>query len=99
MSAATSTHPAPAPASVAPGGRSPAPVDATCLGPDEAFPTELAELDLEVVQVLHSRICCQLEGEYRTVEGPHPVTLDRCEELREELDTRRYVMHDPATGQ
>lgn len=98
MSDTTSIHPTPAPAPIAPVRRPPAPVDGTCLSPDEACPTRLAELGLEQVQVLHSRICCQLETEYRTLQGPHPVTLDRCQELREELDSRRHGLTLPTTG-
>ena len=35
---------------------------ATRLGPDDPFPEELLELPLEQLQILHSRICRQLEG-------------------------------------
>lgn len=63
-----------------------------CLGPDEPFPGALAELPLTQVQVLHSRICCQLDEDYRTdPSGPHPVTLDRHHELVEELAIRTRV--------
>lgn len=64
----------------------------TCLGPDEPFPDALAELPPAQVQVLHSRICCQLEEDHRTdPSGPHPVSLDRHHELVEELATRTRV--------
>lgn len=60
------------------------------LAPADPFPTGLAELELMVLQVLHSRICCQLEHEYlTTAEGPHPVTLDRRNDLVAELSTRQ----------
>lgn len=97
MSEATSTRPAPAPAAAA--QPSPAAAHEIYLSPGQAFPTELAALELWRVQALHSRVCCQLEAEYRTVEGPHPVTLDRCMELREELKTRRHAPPRPAEGQ
>lgn len=61
----------------------------TCLGPDQEFPADLAVLGLVELQVLHSRICHQLDREYLTgPDGPHPVTLDRCRELRAQLDAR-----------
>lgn len=61
----------------------------TSLGPQCAFPAELAELSLTELQVLHSRIVCQLEHEYLTEpDGPHPVTQDRHEELVAELESR-----------
>jgi hypothetical protein len=80
--------PVPATAPAAP----PAPVAARGirLAPAEAFPTALAELEQTDLQVLHSRICCQLEHEYLTTPaGPHPVTLDRRNDLVAELSTRQ----------
>ena len=66
-----------------------APRDMTSLGPDQEFPADLAGLSLVELQVLHSRICHQLDHEYLTgPDGPHPVTLDRCRELRAQLDAR-----------
>lgn len=58
--------------------------------PADPLPTGLAELELMVLQVLHSRIWCQLEHEYlTTADGPHPVTLDRRNDLVAELSTRQ----------
>lgn len=69
----------------------------TRLSPAEPFPASLAELDLVGVQVLHSRICCQLDHEYLTdPAGPHPVTLDRRQELVAELGTRAELSSAPA---
>ena len=62
----------------------------TCLGPDCDFPAELSALSLVELQVLHSRVVCQLEHEYLVnTDGPHPVTQDRHEELGAELAARR----------
>ncbi|MFI7496085.1 hypothetical protein ACH9D2_15385 [Kocuria sp. M4R2S49] len=62
----------------------------TCLGPDCDFPGELSALSLVELQVLHSRVVCQLEHEYLVnADGPHPVTQDRHEELVAELEARR----------
>lgn len=68
----------------------------TRLTPSEDFPTELAELELAEVQVLHSRVCRELEHEYLADPGgAHPVTLDRLEELESELTTREDYEADP----
>ena len=62
---------------------------ATRLGPDDPFPEELLELPLEQLQILHSRICRQLEGEYLTdPPGAHPITQDRLHELQIEFTSR-----------
>ncbi|GAA1757863.1 hypothetical protein [Kocuria aegyptia] len=62
----------------------------TCLGPDAEFPAELSALSLVELQVLHSRVVCQLEHEYLVnPDGPHPVTQDRHEELSAELEARQ----------
>ena len=62
---------------------------ATRLGPDDPFPDELLELPLEQLQILHSRICRQLEREYLTEpEGAHPITQDRLHELQIEFASR-----------
>lgn len=61
----------------------------SCLGPDETFPAALAALSMGELQVLHSRICRQLDREYLTgPEGPHPCTTDRLQEVVHELDAR-----------
>lgn len=67
----------------------------TFLTPGDQFPSELADLDLMTVLALHGRVCRQLEREYLTnPEGADPATLDRVEELTEELDERqKYVTH------
>ena len=57
--------------------------------PDDPFPEELLELPLEQLQILHSRICRQLEGEYLTdPQGAHPITQDRLHELQIEFTSR-----------
>ncbi|MFF0990508.1 hypothetical protein [Kocuria nitroreducens] len=62
----------------------------TCLTPDCDFPGDLSALPLVELQVLHSRIVCQLEHEYLVnADGPHPVTQDRHEELVAALEARR----------
>lgn len=61
----------------------------TCLDPAARFPSDLAALSLAELQVLHSRICRQLDREYVfDPAGPHPLTLDRHLELGIELDRR-----------
>lgn len=61
----------------------------TCLGPQCDFPADLSVLSLVELQVLHSRVVCQLEREYLVnADGPHPVTQDRHEELVAELESR-----------
>lgn len=72
-------------------------VPGTFLAPTDPFPSVLAELDLTELQVLHSRVCRQLEQEYLAApDGPHPVTQDRCQELVAELDTRQGILAPPA---
>jgi hypothetical protein len=59
------------------------------LGPDEAFPAELGGLSMGELQVLHSRICRQLDRDYLTGPGgPHPCTTDRLQDVLDELDAR-----------
>lgn len=71
-------------------------IPATTLRPDDPFPTALGELELVELQVLHSRVCRQLEHEYVADPcGPHPLTLDRCEELTAELELRQGHLDDP----
>ena len=83
MSGAAETHPAPTPIAAGPLER------ALRLGPDDPFPDELLELPLGDIQLLHSRICRQLELEYLTdPEGRHPITLDRLHELQIEFESR-----------
>lgn len=61
----------------------------SCLGPEEAIPDELGELSMAELQVLHSRICRQLDREYLTTpHGPHPCTTDRLHDVLGELDAR-----------
>ncbi|MGX5358135.1 hypothetical protein [Kocuria sp. KH4] len=62
----------------------------TRLGPGETFPADLGSLTLAELQVLHSRVFLQLEDEHLDAPaGPHPVTLDRHQELMAALDTHR----------
>ncbi|MEX5270673.1 hypothetical protein [Kocuria sabuli] len=69
----------------------------THLAPAEDLPDELAELTLTQLQVLHSRVCLQLDSEYLgSPDGAHPVTLDRHQELVAELATRRNRPAGPA---
>ncbi|MFF0989134.1 hypothetical protein [Kocuria nitroreducens] len=69
----------------------------TFLAPADPFPAVLAELGLTELQVLHSRVCRQLEQEYLAApDGPHPVTQDRCQEPVAELDTRQVFLAPPA---
>lgn len=67
---------------------SPAAAPDTFLGPGQEFPRDVAELDTVALQVLHSRICRQLDREHLDPAGPHPETLDRYQELIAELDVR-----------
>lgn len=61
------------------------------LGPNDGFPDDLEELSLAELQVLHSRICRQLEHDYRTTPtGPPTVTLERYHDLVVELDHRHH---------
>lgn len=69
----------------------------THLDPGEDFPAVLAELTLVELQVLHSRVCVQLDSEYLGVSGgAHPVTLDRHQELVAELAVRESFLPGPA---
>lgn len=69
----------------------------THVDPSGNFPDELAELTLAHLQVLHSRVCLQLDSEYLgSPDGAHPVTLDRRQELVAELATRRTSPAVPA---
>jgi hypothetical protein len=91
-----------------PAGRSPSPsltpvpsaveVSSTYLAPADLFPTALAEQELAELQMLHSRITRQLDHEYLDPAGPHPVTLDRAQELAEELDTRQDFLTAAASA-
>lgn len=61
----------------------------SCLDPAETFPDALHTLSMCELQVLHSRICRQLDHEFLSdMEGPHPCTADRLHELIQELDAR-----------
>ncbi|MDV5999537.1 hypothetical protein IUU84_08120 [Kocuria rhizophila] len=65
----------------------PGPVS-TVLDPLQEFPSCLAELVTETLQVLHSRVCRQLDREYLEPLGPHPQTLERYQELISEFEIR-----------
>ena len=68
--------------------------DEIFLSASDGFPDDLEKLSLAQLQVLHSRICRQLEHDYRTTPaGPPAVTLERFHDLVVELDHR----HDPQT--
>lgn len=83
MSGATDTCSAPTTIAAGPLER------ALRLGPDDPFPDELRELPVGDLQVLHSRICRQLDVEYLSDPGGrHPITLDRLQELELEFDSR-----------
>jgi hypothetical protein len=90
---------APASTSAQISGAPPLDVLSTYLTPGDPFPSTLAELALVELLVLHSRITRQLEREYIDPAGPHPVTLDRVQELADELDTRQDFLApaEPAT--
>ena len=66
----------------------------TALSPDEDFPADLAGLSLVEMQVLHSRICHQLDHEYLiNPDGSHPVTLDRHRDLVAHLEVGDRSTH------
>jgi hypothetical protein len=90
--AGKSAHPLPAPV---PLGRE---ISSTYLAPADPFPSAPAELELVELHVLHSRITRQLESEYIDPAGPHPVTLDRAQELAAELDTRQDFLAPRSTA-
>lgn len=73
--------PVPDPAPAATGG--------TGLETTEDFPTDVVDLPLTELHVLHSKLCRQLDHETLTnPAGPHPLTQDRHQEVVAELDTR-----------
>lgn len=66
----------------------------TALSLDEELLAELAGLSLVELQVLHSRICHQLDHEYLTnPDGPHPGTLGRHRDLVAQLESRDKSTH------
>lgn len=68
---------------------SPDPAPCSCLDPGQAFPADLGSLSMSELQVLHSRICRQLDRDYLTgPDGPHPCTADRLQDVLGELDAR-----------
>ncbi|MFE7629514.1 hypothetical protein [Kocuria sp. NPDC057446] len=68
---------------------SPDAVPCSCLDPAQAFPGDLEGLSMSELQVLHSRICRQLDRDYLTGPGgPHPCTADRLQDVLDELDAR-----------
>ena len=78
----------------------PAPDDeaTACLDPSAPFPDDVARLSLLELHVWHSRIRRQLDQDLLTPEGPHPLTLDRQQELVAELDARGSVAADPGVA-
>lgn len=81
---ATETRPVP----MTTAGLTRVPRQAVQLAPDDPFPEDLLELPLERLQILHSRICRQVDVENLRPEGPHPITLDRLLEVQVELESR-----------
>lgn len=69
-----------------------------CLDPSAPFPDDVARLSLVELHVWHSRIRRQLDQDLLTPEGPHPLTLDRQQELVAELDARGSVAAVPGVG-
>lgn len=63
--------------------------DLTRLSPGADFPDDLARLSLVELQVLDSRLRCQIDDEVMSVHGAHPQTLDRHHEVVQELGVRR----------
>ena len=59
------------------------------LGPEADFPEDLTLMSLVELQVLDSRLRCQLDDEVLSVSGAHPQTLDRRGEVARELEIRR----------
>ncbi|MGQ1795834.1 hypothetical protein ACT4S5_01645 [Kocuria oceani] len=71
---------------------SPDPTPCSCLDPAQVFPGDLGDLSMSELQVLHSRICRQLDRDYLTdPAGPHPCTTDRLQDVLHELDARDAV--------
>ena len=67
----------------------PATTGDTGLETTENFPADVADLPLTQLQVLHSKLCRQLDHETLTnPAGPHPTTQDRHQEVVAELDNR-----------
>ncbi|GGC91385.1 hypothetical protein GCM10011512_18070 [Tersicoccus solisilvae] len=66
------------------------------LTPDDPFPDDLDGLDLVDLQVLHSRLCWQLDHEYLSLPGgADPVTLDRHQDVTAEMTRRRWPSSPP----
>ena len=69
-----------------------------CLDPSAPFPDDVTRLSLLELHVWHSRIRRQLDQDLLTPEGPHPLTLDRQQELVAELDARGSVAAVPGVA-
>ena len=62
--------------------------DITRLSPGSDFPEDLTDLSLVELQVLDSRLRCQIDDEVMSVDGIHPQTLDRHNDVAQELRLR-----------
>jgi hypothetical protein len=63
--------------------------DRLFMDPEWEFPDDLHDLPLEALQVLHSRVSLQIEGDYQgSPDGPSGVTLDQLEDLERVLRSR-----------
>lgn len=60
------------------------------LGPSDSFPDDLAALTDVDLQVLHSRIQCQLDHEYAHEFEANPETEFRHAEIRDEIGHREF---------
>jgi hypothetical protein len=60
------------------------------LAPTDSFPDDLAALTDIDLQVLHSRIQCQLDHEYAHDVEANPETEFRHAEIREEIEQREF---------
>ncbi|WP_188534283.1 hypothetical protein [Kocuria dechangensis] len=63
------------------------------LEPTTGFPSDLSHMALWELQVLHSRLCRQLNRDHlHRVGGPHPVTMARYCKVVFALDARAGVL-------
>lgn len=81
-----------------PGPASPAP-EQICLEPTAEFPAELWELTVPELQILHSRLCRQLNHDHlHDPAGSHPVTMARYRRVVLALDMRAAAPGSVRTG-
>lgn len=74
------------------------PAEAATVPDPAAYPPDLSALSLVELHVWHSRISGQLSQDLLDPAGPHPVTLDRQQELVAELDSRGNWLAPPGTA-